>query len=301
MIFIVIPVFNRKEFTYKCLKSLFRQTCKNYKNIVIDDGSTDATSHLIAKEFPEVILLKGDGNLWWAGATNIGIRHVFNKMNVHESEDYVLTLNNDLEVPEQYLESLVRNASIYTRTVLGSVSVDITNPEYMDFCGIKWNEFTGKYHSKAKNYNYSYEEFRDKEKIVDSDMLPGRGTLIPISVFNEIGVFDSLNFPQYASDEDFTLRAKRNGWNLVIPSDVYLKSHIAQTGIDTSNIQFNFKYLKDLFFSIRSPLNLKIRYRFALKNTRLKILYFLIGLARISLSLMQAMVTQNIKKLKSAK
>lgn len=300
MIFIIIPVFNRKEFTRNCLKTLSAQTVGEYKIIVVDDGSTDGTSEMITREFPNVIVLKGDGNLWWAGATNLGIKHVLSQIAYSEA-DYVLTLNNDLEVPESYLESLVKNASSYKRALLGSVSVDIANTEHMDFCGIKWNEFSGKYYSKAKTFDYSYNELKSKEKAIHSDMLPGRGTLIPIRIFKEIGFFDSVNFPQYASDEDFTLRAKRKGWDLIIPSDVYLMSHIDQTGIDTSNVQFSLAYFKNLFFSIRSPLNLKIRYRFALKNTRLKILYFFIGLARVSLSLLQAIIIQNVNKFKSAK
>ena len=41
---------------------------------MIDDGSSDNTSNIVNKKFPDVILIKGDGNLWWSGATNLGIR-----------------------------------------------------------------------------------------------------------------------------------------------------------------------------------------------------------------------------------
>lgn len=300
MIFVVVPVFNRKELTRNCLISLSNQTFSNYQIIVVDDGSTDGTSAMIRQEFPEVVLLNGDGNLWWAGATNKGIEYVLQNTK-YEETDFILALNNDLEVPENYLDRLFYSASTNRHAILGSVSIDIDAADHMDFCGIKWNEFTGKYHSRAKDYNYSYKQLKATTKAVESDMLPGRGTLIPIKVFNEIGLFDSANFPQYAGDEDFTLRARRAGWRLIIPADVFLKSHIAQTGIDTAKVQFRFAYFKELFFSIRSPLNLKIRYRFALKNTKSKIFYFIIGLIRISLSLSKNIVTQQIKKLKSAR
>src|SRR5690606_1222502 len=103
--------------------------------------------------------------------------------------------------------------------------------------------------------------------LIKSDILPGRGTLFSIKVLNEIGLYDSKTFPQYAADEDFSLRARRNGWELIIPAEVCLSSHIAETGVDAGKARFNFKYYKQLFFSIKSPLNLRTRYRWAMKNT----------------------------------
>src|SRR5688572_20698705 len=122
MIFIIIPVFNRKEFTRKCLYSLNKQTYKDFETIVVDDGSTDGTSEMISREFPMVSILKGDGSLWWAGATNKGIEEVI-KHKTFGNADYILTLNNDLELPEDYLDKLIYHVSVNKRVVLGSVSV----------------------------------------------------------------------------------------------------------------------------------------------------------------------------------
>lgn len=72
LIYIIIPVHNRKHFTRECLLSLRKQTFQNFKVIVVNDGSSDGTGEMIEKEFSDVILLKGDGNLWWTGATNLG-------------------------------------------------------------------------------------------------------------------------------------------------------------------------------------------------------------------------------------
>ena len=75
MIYIVIPVYNRKEFTHQCLLSIIKQTNKNFKIIIVDDRSTDGTREMINSEFPEIILLKGDGNLWWTRAINLGVKY----------------------------------------------------------------------------------------------------------------------------------------------------------------------------------------------------------------------------------
>jgi len=63
MLFIVTPVFNRKEFTYNYLQSLREQTFNDFKVIIVDDGSTDGTSEMIKKDFSEVILIEKDGKI----------------------------------------------------------------------------------------------------------------------------------------------------------------------------------------------------------------------------------------------
>ena len=71
-IYIVIPVFNRLKFTKDCLDSLRKQSYGEFKVIVVDDGSTDGTYQHLKENYPEVIVLQGDGNLWWAGIHSPG-------------------------------------------------------------------------------------------------------------------------------------------------------------------------------------------------------------------------------------
>jgi len=69
LVYTIIPVHNRKEFTRNCLRSLQRQTVSDrLRIIVVDDGSEDGTDEMLAAEFPEVIVLRGDGNLFWTAA-----------------------------------------------------------------------------------------------------------------------------------------------------------------------------------------------------------------------------------------
>ncbi|HIO96818.1 MAG TPA: glycosyltransferase family 2 protein, partial [Leucothrix sp.] len=98
MIYIVTPVFNRKDFTQSYLEALSKQTSTNFKTIIVDDGSNDGTSEMVESLFPEVILLKEPGDLWWAEATNIGVRHALSL-----GADYVMTLNDDTLPEPDYI------------------------------------------------------------------------------------------------------------------------------------------------------------------------------------------------------
>lgn len=65
---ILLTCYNRKDKTYVCLNSLYKNISEycQFDIYLVDDGSTDGTAMMIAKDFPEVILIKGSGSLFWA-------------------------------------------------------------------------------------------------------------------------------------------------------------------------------------------------------------------------------------------
>ena len=68
-IYIIIPVYNRKALTLACLENLQNNgDLQKYQVIVVDDGSSDRTSEEVKVNYPKVIVLQGNGNLWWTGA-----------------------------------------------------------------------------------------------------------------------------------------------------------------------------------------------------------------------------------------
>lgn len=273
-IVIVIPVFNRWQFTKDCLLSLRSQTYTNFKTIVVDHGSTDGTSEFIKSEFPEVILLKGDESMWWTAATNVGVRHA-----LENGADFVLTLNNDLIVKPDYLYQLNEVATKNPYAIIGSVSVDINKPSKVIYAGTKWNKWTAKYRSTIDFTKF--EEIKNKQLIIETDLLPGRGTLIPIKAFKELGLFDEIHFPHYAADEEFSNRCKRNKYKLLISTKSKVYSYIDATGLKNIHLKKSQKYWKDLFTSRRSPVNLRRRWLWAKYNTPLPPIYFLFDIARI--------------------
>ena len=69
---VVIPSFNRRHTLRRALQSVIEQTSPVDEIIVVDDGSTDGSSELVADEFPGVITIR-QANLGVSAARNRGI------------------------------------------------------------------------------------------------------------------------------------------------------------------------------------------------------------------------------------
>ncbi len=276
MIYVVIPVLNRVQLTLACINSL-QKNKSDFKVIVVDHGSTDGSDVLIGKHFPGVILLRGSERMWWAGATNAGVREALKRSD--SDLDFVLTLNNDLEVDAGYLEQLLLVHHENGPCLVGSTSVDIAHPETITFAGIQWSSRSAKYTKPDYCKNPKSHLLSPGSKVA-TDLLPGRGTLIPIEVFQKIGLFDEVNFPHYAADEDFSLRARKYGYPLWVSTEAVVKSHIHHSGTATSGKLAKPGFLTSLV-SMRSPNNLRHRYRWAQIHAQNPNLYFSLDMIRL--------------------
>ena len=279
MISIVIPVHNRHDYTRQCLMCLSVQTCRDFQIIVVDDGSTDGTDEMIRREFPDVIVLKGDGNLWWAEATNWGIRYAQERRNPRQ-HSFVLTLNDDTRVNPDYLQTLLDAHKRHQPCLVGSVSVDSDNPDKVEYAGSEFELYIARGRHLAADYGYSYQTLISRTTFVESKSLPGRGMLIPMAVFDEIGLFDSKNFAHYMADIEFSLRASKAGYRLIVNTRSLVYEFVEATGIQVEK-GVSLKQFIEGFTSVKSPTNLRVRYNFAIAHSKTKLLYFFFDVGRI--------------------
>lgn len=282
-IYIVIAVYKRLELTIRCLNSLIHQTYSDFHVIVVDHCEGDSeTQQFISTLDDRFIHLKGLDSMWWTDATNFGVKHALNMEAGSLENSFVLTLNNDLTVRENYLEELITTYSKYKPCLVGSVSVDSEAEEKIDFAGCKWNIFTSRMpdlFDKATKYS----DIKNLDVIV-TDLLPGRGMLIPMIVFQKIGLFDNEAFPHYVSDYDFSLMANKKGYKLLINPRAVVSSIVKESGDrfdKDSKISPSISFILDSQKSIKSPINITNRWNWAKKHTKFSRLYFTIDSMRI--------------------
>jgi len=88
--------------TVECLDSLKKQTYDNFKIVLVDNGSENEEGRKLKEMFPEVHLIGNEVNRGFAGGNNDGMNWALD-----EGYDYIINLNNDCIVHENWISRLM--------------------------------------------------------------------------------------------------------------------------------------------------------------------------------------------------
>jgi GT2 family glycosyltransferase len=213
-IFVLIPVFNRLHHTKYIIDVLRGQTlASSMRIVVIDDGSTDGTMAFLSAQ-PDVFVIKGDGNLWWGGAINEGLKYVHSQCPTED--DYVLFLNNDTWFARGYVQELVDASRKHGGAAVGSVIHEIDRNPPLVSIGARVN--INRLAVWDLLSELSPEEARNPSAFYKVDALSGRGTLYPAMLFERYGRMHPHLLPHYMADYEVSMRFARHGVPLIVSS-----------------------------------------------------------------------------------
>jgi hypothetical protein len=95
LISVVIPNYNGAGYLEACLQSLLRQSYSAVEIVVVDNGSTDDSAHIVSRVAPGAVWRSLAGNQGFAAAVNEGIRTA--------RGSWIAVLNNDTEAAPDWL------------------------------------------------------------------------------------------------------------------------------------------------------------------------------------------------------
>ena len=204
---IAFPVHNRREITLQCLRSLARIDSEGLEVhvVMVDDGSTDGTSEAVEREFPEVEVIRGDGNLWFTESTNVGVRAA-----LKHDPDYIVMMNDDQVFDSKFLKYLVETAEKYPRTIVGPLLLLWNEPHKIFQVSPRWETFSGGW-----RHWYHQTVWTVPKKTWEVEIIVGNCVLIPVEAIRECGVMDSKRHLN-CGDAEYTPRLRRKGWRLLI-------------------------------------------------------------------------------------
>ena len=72
---IVIVNYNVCDLLRDCLKSVYASTGLTFDVCIVDNASPDDSVDMVAREFPQVHLIRNTQNMGYAAANNLGLRY----------------------------------------------------------------------------------------------------------------------------------------------------------------------------------------------------------------------------------
>jgi GT2 family glycosyltransferase len=220
---IIIPVHNKFDYTYKCLKSIYDNTnLEEIEIIVADDGSTDETLN-IGNYIKNIKVVRND--------TPLGFLKNCNKAAKFAKGDYILFLNNDTQVQPNWLSSLLE--VFHQDNKIGLVGSKFVYPDgrLQEAGGIVWKD--------ASAWNYGRLDDPEKPEynyLKEVDYISGACIIIKKDLWQDIGGFDERYTPAYYEDTDLAFEVRKRGFKVVYqPKSVVVHFEGITHGKETSS------------------------------------------------------------------
>ena len=220
---IVIPVYNKIEYTIACLRSIAEHAGDvSFEVIVVDDGSSDTTPQRLAS-VEGIRVQRNAANLGFIGSCNAGAEYA--------RGEFVLFLNNDTVVTAGWLEALV--ACIETAPDAGLVGARLVYPDG------RLQEAGGIVFSDASGWNYGRFEGPADPRYGfrrEVDYCSGAAILLRRALFERLGKFDARYAPAYYEDTDLAFAVRAAGLKVYVePASTVIHFEGITSGTDTGS------------------------------------------------------------------
>lgn len=218
---VIILNWNGRRYLAPCLDALLAQDYQDFEIILVDNGSTDGSVDLVQAQYPEVRLILNEHNLGFAAANNQAIQA--------SASEFVATLNNDTQVDQGWLGSLVDVMNAHSRVGMCACKMlfadrrNVINSAgiALDRAGIAWDRQGGQPDDPS-------------ETAVQPVFGPCAGAaLYRRAMLDEIGLFDE-DFFAYLEDVDLAWRGQLAGWQALYVPHARVYHHHSATAQEGS-------------------------------------------------------------------
>jgi len=264
---IIIPSYNTKDTTYKCIDLLINNLSKTtfkYQIIVVDNHSSDGSTAMLKKfKNNNFVLITNVKNEGYAKANNIGLRYAQGRT--------ILYLNSDVIIDETisfikiltFLDNHSHVAGLTVKVILPTGKLDMACHRgfptlWRSFCYFIKLESIFKYIPILNSVFCGYHLWNKlNDSIHEIDSPSGAFFLVKKQVVDKIGGFDEDYF-MYGEDLDLSYRIKKLGLKIIyypLFTVVHLKgqSGMALTGIiEVSKQKVKSRFLPQWVFFIKN-------------------------------------------------
>jgi GT2 family glycosyltransferase len=254
---IVVVSYNTRELLRECIASTLEETREmNAEILVVDNGSTDGSidmAETIAREFPQVKLMKNATNLGFGVANNVALEQARGR--------YFVLLNSDAFFTPGSLRRAIQHMEETPRCGLGGALLQGRHGE--------WQPSAKCFHSivgdlivltgladkfpKSKLLGGMSRTWADESEPAKVDWVPGAFAIIRPSALAQVGLFDPRFFLYY-EEVDLCLRIKEAGMEIWYWPDVRIIHLGGQSSKNLKTLEFSARSAQVVLWRMRSTL-----------------------------------------------
>lgn len=228
LVSIIMLTYNQLEDTKICVESLFKYTQGiNFELIFVDNGSTkDNTKEYLESlkaQHSNIKTIYNKENLGFACANNQGIEA--------SEGDYVLLLNNDVILSDDWLDKML--------LVLQSDNkAGLVAPCTNHASGRQKVLFDATAEDDELIQKYAKDTLVKKAgSWINVDRVIGFCMLIKREVLFKVGVLDEMFGPGGYEDYDYCMRVRQAGYDIIVAEDTFI-FHIGGKGYSSNNMDY---------------------------------------------------------------
>lgn len=229
LVSIITVNYNQAKVTCALIESLNKITYPNFEILVIDNASPTDDPSIIKARYPNIVFIQNPINYGFAAGNNFGL--------MGAKGEYVLLLNNDIEVPPDFMEPLVNK--LMNDPSIGAVSPLIKF--YYDPDTIQYAGYTPINYITMRNFalGYRQKDVGQFKEDYETAYAHGAAMMVPMEVVKKVGLMSYIFFLYY-EEADWCARIKEAGYTIhfVHNSSVYHKESISTGKLSALKIYY---------------------------------------------------------------
>ena len=217
---IVIVNYNVCALLRNCLKSVYASTGVTFDVCVVDNASPDDSAEMVAREFPQVHLIRNLQNMGYAAANNLGLKYF--GFSDQPTARYALLLNPDTVLPPDAFAQMIQLMDDHPdfgvsgpKLVRLDGSLDLACRRGFPTVEVSFWRLTKlsklfPHSQRFGRYNMTY---LDPDQAAEIDAVVGAFMLVRREAIAQAGLLDEI-FWMYGEDLDWAYRIKQCGWQV---------------------------------------------------------------------------------------